>query len=71
MTKRLVDLDDDTLDAARRVLGTATIKDTINTALTRSVETAGRRKITDEDLKLFAEAARDLGDPEVMRKAWE
>lgn len=71
MTKRLVDIDDDTLDAARRVLGTGTIKDTVNTALTRSVETAGRRKITDEDLKLFAEAARDLGDPEVMRKAWE
>lgn len=33
MTKRLVDLDDDALAAARAQLHTATIKDTVNEAL--------------------------------------
>ena len=33
MTKHLVDLDDDALNAARAELGTATIKDTVNEAL--------------------------------------
>jgi Arc/MetJ family transcription regulator len=33
MTKRLIDVDDDALDAARAKLGTSTIKDTVNEAL--------------------------------------
>jgi Arc/MetJ family transcription regulator len=33
MTKHLVDIDDDTLGAARAELGTATLKDTVNEAL--------------------------------------
>lgn len=33
MTKRLIDVDDDALDAARAHLGTRTIKDTVNHAL--------------------------------------
>lgn len=33
VTKRLVDIDDDTLGAARAELGTATLKDTVNEAL--------------------------------------
>ena len=33
MTKHLVEIDDDTLGAARAELGTATIKDTVNEAL--------------------------------------
>ena len=33
MTKRLIDIDDDALDAARAQLGTRTIKDTVNEAL--------------------------------------
>ena len=33
MTKRLVDLDDDALAAARARLGTRTMKDTVNEAL--------------------------------------
>jgi Arc/MetJ family transcription regulator len=30
MTKRLVDIDDEVLDEARRALGTRTLKDTVN-----------------------------------------
>jgi len=33
VTKRLIDVDDDALDAARAKLGTRTIKDTVNKAL--------------------------------------
>jgi len=33
MTKRLIDVDDDALAAARAEFGTSTIKDTVNTAL--------------------------------------
>lgn len=35
MTKRLVDIDDDLLGAARAELGTFTLKDTVNEALRR------------------------------------
>ena len=33
MTKRLVDVDDEVLAQARRILGTETMKDTVNRAL--------------------------------------
>jgi Arc/MetJ family transcription regulator len=71
MTKRLVEIDDEVLEDARRLLGTATIKDTVNMALAESVKAARRQAITLEDLQRFAEACKDLGDPEVMAKAWE
>ena len=38
MTKRLIDVDDEALAAARSHLGTTTIKDTVNEALRRAVE---------------------------------
>ena len=66
MSKRLVDLDDETLERARTLLEGATIKDTVNTAL---------RELCDRDTRerLFAHiqqlAAEDLGDTEVMRGA--
>ena len=66
MSKRLVDLDDETLERARTLLEGATIKDTVNTAL---------REFCDRDTRerLFAHiqrlAAEDLGDTEVMRGA--
>ena len=71
MTKRLVDIDDDLLEQARLQLGTKTLKDTVNAALQETVQAARRRTITHEDLRIFADAARDLGDPQVMAKAWE
>lgn len=71
MTKRLVEIDDVVLEDARRALGTATIKDTVNRALEEAVKAEYRRAITPEDLERFAEACKDLGDPEVMAKAWD
>jgi Arc/MetJ family transcription regulator len=71
MTKRLIDVDDDVLEAARRVLGTDTIKDTVNSALRASVQAAERRQRVDvAALKRFAEASRDLLDDDVMADAW-
>jgi Arc/MetJ family transcription regulator len=71
MTKRLVEIDDEVLEDARRSLGTLTIKDTVNTALAESVKAARRRAITKEDLQRVGELLQDLGDPEVMARAWD
>jgi Arc/MetJ family transcription regulator len=71
MTKRLIDVDDEVLEAARRVLGTDTMKDTVNAALRASVQAAERRQHVDlAALKRFAAASRDLRDDEVMADAW-
>ncbi len=43
MTKRLVEIDDETLSAAQTELGTSTIKETVNQALHRA---AGHRTAT-------------------------
>lgn len=71
MTKRLVDIDDEVLEEARSVLGTATLKDTVNRALQETVRADRRRRITHEDIRRFVEATEDLRNPEIMAKAWE
>lgn len=43
MAKHLVDIDEYALSAARAELQTATIRDTVNEALRRAVETRGQR----------------------------
>lgn len=43
MAKHLVDLDEQTLSAARAELGTTTIKDTVNEALLRTTSERERR----------------------------
>ena len=58
MTKRLIDVDDDALDAARAQLGTRTIKDTVNEALRE----AARRRSTELTNALSALADTDLDD---------
>jgi Arc/MetJ family transcription regulator len=71
MTKRLIDVDDAALEAARRVLGTDTMKDTVNAALRASVQAAERRQHVDAAaLQRFAGASRDLRDDDVMADAW-
>ncbi len=71
MTKRLVDIDDESLGEAKRILGTDTIKDTVNTALRETIRAVERRKHVDRDsLRRFTEATKDLGDEEIMADAW-
>ncbi len=63
MTKRLVDIDDDTLGAARAELGTRTLKDTVNEALRRAASTRDQRV----SLALDTLASAEIGDRE---EAW-
>ena len=58
VTKRLIDVDDVALDAARAELGTRTIKDTVNEALRRAA--AARQSKLDQALDVLANA--DLND---------
>ena len=58
MTKRLIDVDDDALDAARAHLGTRTIKDTVNEAL----RNAARQRSTELASALSVLADVDLDD---------
>lgn len=57
MTKRLIDVDDVALDAARAELGTRTIKDTVNEALRRAA--AARRANLDQALDVLASTELD------------
>jgi Arc/MetJ family transcription regulator len=60
VTKHLVDIDDDTLGAARAELGTATLKDTVNEALRLAASSRDQRV----SRALDALAGADLGDRE-------
>jgi Arc/MetJ family transcription regulator len=71
MTKRLIDIDDEALDQARRALGTSTLKDTVNESLRGTVQAFRRRSLTAEDIAAFVDATDDLRNPEIMAKAWE
>ena len=67
MSTTQIDLDQDLLARAARVLGTKTKKDTVNEALRTVVEQEARRRHVDE---LAGGALPDLADPEVMAAAW-
>lgn len=67
MTKRLVDVDDDLVAGARAVLGTGTLKATVNAALREVVD---RAVALDHLERLRTLEGLDLGDPAVMRGAW-
>jgi Arc/MetJ family transcription regulator len=67
VTKRLVDIDDELLGSAKRVLSAATIKETVNRALADAVQAALRRRHIE---RLAQGQGLDLADPEVMSGAW-
>lgn len=67
MTKRLIDVDDDKLEAVRTLLGTTTLKATVNEALDEVLALDRRRKA------LLAERGVDMSefaDPDIRRAAW-
>ena len=68
MTKRLIDVDDDKLEQARRLLGTSTAKATVNEALAELLALAQRREalLHPEAVAGSAELAAD----EQRRSAW-
>jgi Arc/MetJ family transcription regulator len=66
--KTLIDVDDDSLAAAKEVLNTTTKKDTVNAALVEVVALAARRR----DLARWqSNDLGDLGDPSVMSSSWQ
>lgn len=67
MTKRLIDVDDEKLDAVRALLGTGTLKATVNGALDEVLALDARRRA------LLAERGVDLAllnDPDARQSAW-
>ena len=68
MAKTLIDIDEQQLAEAQKVLKTATKKDTVNAALRQVRALDARRR----DLRrLTSGGLPDLADEEVMRAAWQ
>ncbi len=67
MTKKLVDIDEDTLAQAAEILGAATMKEAVNSALAEVVRLAERRVHTD---RLASMDGLDLDDDQIMADAW-
>lgn len=68
MTKRLIDVDDAKLDEVRALLGTATTKATVNTALDEILALAARRQALLDEYAVAG--SDDLADDEQRRAAW-
>jgi len=67
VTKRLIEVDDEKLEAVRALLGTTTLKATVDHAFDEVLALAARRKA------LLAARGRDesaLADPDARRAAW-
>jgi Arc/MetJ family transcription regulator len=67
VTKRLIEVDDEKLDAVRRLLGTRTLKATVDEAFDEVLALHERRAA------LLAERGHDpdaLADPDQRRAAW-
>ena len=60
MSRTVIDIDDDALEAAAKELGTSTKRDTINTALREIVARNRRLRALDELQDLAAEGALDV-----------
>lgn len=67
MTKRLIELDDDLLDAAQRELNTAGVSDTVRTALKQAAHAAARARQVDW---LRDGGLEPLAEPEARATVW-
>jgi len=67
VTKRLIEVDDEKLDAVRGLLGTRTLKATVDQAFDEVLTLAQRRRSLLEARGADAEA---LSDPDARRAAW-
>jgi hypothetical protein len=65
--KTSFEIDSDKVNAAREILGTKTMTETIDAALDEIVKKRQREKLLE---LLFDSDALALDDPEVMRGAW-
>ena len=67
MAKKLIDVDTDALDEARRILGTKSYKETVNAGLREIIAAEARRR---EIVRFLDPAPRDIDDPDVVATAW-
>jgi len=67
VTKRLVDIDDELLAQATKILGASTMKEAVNRSLEEIVRVDLRRRHAD---RLTAMDGLDLDDDGVMSRAW-
>ena len=67
VTKRLIDVDDDKLQAVRALLGTRTLKATVDEAFDEVLALAARRRALLSDRGVGGDP---LGDPDARRAAW-
>lgn len=67
MTKRLIDLDDDLLDAAREALHTDGVSDTVRSALKQAAAAAAR---TRQVAWLTDGGMADMANPETRADVW-
>ncbi len=67
MTKRLIDVDDDKLNAVRDLLGTRTLKATVDEAFDEVLALQVRRQALLVDRGVDAS---ELADPEARQTAW-
>ena len=67
VTKRLVDIDDALLAEVRELIGVATMKEAVNTALRQLLDAELRRQHL---RRLETGRGTDLGDEEIMQGAW-
>ncbi|GAB94301.1 Arc/MetJ family transcription regulator [Kineosphaera limosa] len=67
MTKRLIDLDDELLEEARRALNTDGVSDTVRAALRQASDAAAR---AEEFEWLAAGGMAQLADPQERARVW-
>ncbi len=67
MTKRLIEVDDEKLEAVRELLGTQTLKATVDEAFDEVLALARRRKAL---LEARGRDESELADREARRAAW-
>jgi hypothetical protein len=65
--KTSFEVDFSKVDAAREILGTSTLTDTVDAALAEIVNIHRRQRLAE---MLFAPGLLDLDDHDVMRNAW-
>lgn len=67
MSKKLIDIDDEALEAAKRILGATTYRETVNAGLREIVARAARQR---EVARFTAGEHSDIEDAAVRDAAW-
>ena len=67
MAKKLIDVDVDALEEAKRILGAATYKETVNAGLREVIAAAARRRQIE---RFLAPEPHDVEDATVVASAW-